>query len=66
MARMFAGRELDAPLIMGVVNVTPDSFSDGGDHFGHETAIAHGRRLVAEKSFAASFPSSVTWPAPGR
>lgn len=48
MARMFAGRELDAPLIMGVVNVTPDSFSDGGDHFGHETAIAHGRRLVAE------------------
>ncbi|MFC3397315.1 dihydropteroate synthase [Microbacterium amylolyticum] len=30
---------------MGIVNVTPDSFSDGGDHFGHAEAIAHGQRL---------------------
>jgi dihydropteroate synthase len=48
MARRFAGRTLDVPLIMGVINVTPDSFSDGGDHYGHEAAIAHGRRLIAE------------------
>ncbi|MFZ1414602.1 MAG: dihydropteroate synthase [Defluviicoccus sp.] len=48
MVRSFAGRTLDEPLIMGVVNVTPDSFSDGGDHFDHEAAIAHGRRLIAE------------------
>ena len=34
--------------VMGVVNVTPDSFSDGGRYFDHEAAIAHGRRLVAE------------------
>ncbi len=34
--------------IMGVVNVTPDSFSDGGEHFAREAAIAHGRRLVEE------------------
>lgn len=32
---------------MGVVNVTPDSFSDGGRFFEPETAIAHGRALVA-------------------
>lgn len=35
-------------LVMGVLNVTPDSFSDGGRFFGHEAAIAQGRRLVAE------------------
>src|SRR5437762_2659994 len=29
-------------LIMGVLNVTPDSFSDGGEHFAHEKAIQHG------------------------
>lgn len=33
---------------MGVLNVTPDSFSDGGDHDTVDTAIAHGLRLVAE------------------
>lgn len=31
---------------MGVVNVTPDSFSDGGRWFDHERAIAHGRELI--------------------
>jgi len=36
------------PRLMGVVNVTPDSFSDGGLFFDHEQAVAHGRRLVAE------------------
>jgi dihydropteroate synthase len=39
---------LDHPLVMGVVNVTPDSFSDGGRHFGTEAAVAHARRLVDE------------------
>lgn len=33
---------------MGIVNVTPDSFSDGGRHADAEAAIAHGRSLVAE------------------
>jgi dihydropteroate synthase len=33
---------------MGVVNVTPDSFSDGGLYLDAEAAIAHGRRLAAE------------------
>src|SRR5262245_5133326 len=33
---------------MGVVNVTPDSFSDGGRWFDHEAAIAHGLQLFDE------------------
>ena len=32
----------------GLLNVTPDSFSDGGDHFGIETALDHARRMIAE------------------
>jgi dihydropteroate synthase len=36
------------PLVMGVVNVTPDSFSDGGLFLDPERAIAHGAELVAE------------------
>ena len=34
--------------IWGIVNATPDSFSDGGRHADPESAIAHGRRLLAE------------------
>jgi dihydropteroate synthase len=34
--------------IMGIVNVTPDSFSDGGEWLEREAAIAHGHELVAE------------------
>ncbi len=37
-----------APVLMGILNVTPDSFSDGGRHADTATAIAHGRRLAAE------------------
>lgn len=37
----FAGLSLDRPLLMGVVNVTPDSFSDGGDFADPKAAIAH-------------------------
>lgn len=33
---------------MGIVNVTPDSFSDGGRFFDFERALAHGERLIAE------------------
>lgn len=36
------------PLVMGVVNVTPDSFSDGGQFTDPQAAIAHGWRLIAE------------------
>jgi dihydropteroate synthase len=39
---------LDRPLIMGVVNVTPDSFSDGGRHDTTELAVAHAKKLIDE------------------
>jgi dihydropteroate synthase len=39
---------LGRPVVMGVLNVTPDSFSDGGRFLDPERAIDHARRLVAE------------------
>lgn len=39
---------LDRPLVMGIVNITPDSFSDGGRFLAREQAIAHARRLIAD------------------
>jgi len=42
----FAGLDLATPRIMGIVNVTPDSFSDGGDFVDPAAAIAHGRALA--------------------
>jgi dihydropteroate synthase len=39
---------LDRPRIMGVVNVTPDSFSDGGRYFTPDSAVRRGRDLAAE------------------
>jgi dihydropteroate synthase len=38
----------ELPLLMGIVNVTPDSFSDGGRFFDADAAVAHGLRLAAE------------------
>ncbi len=43
----FAGLSLDRPRLMGVLNVTPDSFSDGGRFFGPDAAIAQGQALLA-------------------
>ncbi|QQP99883.1 dihydropteroate synthase [Lysobacter enzymogenes] len=40
--------KLDRPRVMGIVNVTPDSFSDGGAHDTLEAAVAHGLTLAAE------------------
>ena len=42
------GGALRRPLVMGIVNVTPDSFSDGGRHAQVDAAVAHGLRLAAE------------------
>jgi dihydropteroate synthase len=39
---------LERPLVMGVVNLTPDSFSDGGHFATVESALAHARRLIGE------------------
>ena len=40
--------DTSTPLIMGIVNVTPDSFSDGGEYFDTEAAVAHGLELAAQ------------------
>ncbi len=44
----WAGLPLDRPLIMGVLNVTPDSFSDGGDFVDPAVAIAAGRAMLVQ------------------
>ncbi len=44
----FAGLRLNRPIVMGIINVTPDSFSDGGKFFEPEKAIAHGIKLAKE------------------
>src|SRR5688500_19435555 len=46
-----AGRTVDLSqqaLIMGVLNVTPDSFSDGGEFFAVEKAVEQGKRMALE------------------
>ena len=40
--------KLDRPKVMGIVNVTPDSFADGGEHYDSEAAITHGLKLAEE------------------
>ncbi|MFM1905462.1 MAG: hypothetical protein RIT32_258, partial [Actinomycetota bacterium] len=39
---------LDRTLIFGILNVTPDSFSDGGKYLNIETAVAHAKDMVAQ------------------
>jgi dihydropteroate synthase len=39
---------LDRPIVMGILNVTPDSFSDGGRFLDPDAAIEHAHRMVAE------------------
>jgi dihydropteroate synthase len=55
-----AGRTLDLvrPLVMGIVNVTPDSFSDGGRYFDRAVAIAHGQRLIDDGAVPISVDTS--------
>ena len=45
--QLAAGAQRPGPVVMGIVNVTPDSFSDGGRWIETDAAIAHGRELVA-------------------
>jgi dihydropteroate synthase len=51
---------------MGVVNVTPDSFSDGGRFFDPEVAVAHGRALLAEGADLLDIGGESTRPGAGR
>lgn len=40
--------DLSRPRVMGILNITPDSFSDGGAHWDHEQALAHARQMLAD------------------
>jgi dihydropteroate synthase len=53
------------PSVMGVVNVTPDSFSDGGVHFRAEDAIASARRMVADGAAIVDVGGESTRPGSG-
>lgn len=56
---------LERPLIMGVVNVTPDSFSDGGRYLAPDRAIAHARQLVTEGAELLDIGAESTRPGAG-
>ena len=53
-------------LVMGVVNVTPDSFSDGGEWYEPDAAIAHGRELLGEGADILDVGGESTRPGAGR
>jgi dihydropteroate synthase len=57
---------LDRCLVMGVLNVTPDSFSDGGAYDGVPAAVAHGVRLQAEGADLVDVGGESTRPGAGR
>ena len=44
----FPPKPFDRPLVMGIVNVTPDSFSDGGRYYTADTAIDHAQKLARD------------------
>lgn len=52
----------DKPLVMGIVNVTPDSFSDGGDHFTPEAAVEYALKLVEDGADILDFGAQSTRP----
>jgi len=40
--------DLSRPRVMGILNITPDSFADGGRHFDFDLALTHARRMLAD------------------
>lgn len=50
------------PLIMGIVNVTPDSFSDGGEHFEPQDAVDYALQLVSDGADILDFGAQSTRP----
>ncbi len=59
-----AGRilKLDRPRVVGIVNVTPDSFSDGGEHASADAAVTHGLQLAGEGADALDIGGESTRP----
>lgn len=56
---------LEAPAVMGVLNVTPDSFSDGGRHAAAEAAIRHALRMAEEGAAIVDIGGESTRPGSG-
>ncbi len=54
------------PLLMGILNVTPDSFSDGGQHNNPEAALKHARRMLDEGADIIDIGGESTRPGAGR
>ena len=54
--------ELGRPLVMGILNVTPDSFSDGGKFIDPQHAIAQAHRMVAEGADILDIGAELTRP----
>lgn len=54
--------DLSQPRLMGILNVTPDSFSDGGEFFDPASAIAFGRKLVKEGAYIVDVGGESTRP----
>jgi dihydropteroate synthase len=57
---------LGRPLVMGILNVTPDSFSDGGQFFDPASALAQARRMIAEGADILDIGAESTRPYGGR
>jgi dihydropteroate synthase len=55
-----------APVVMGVLNVTPDSFSDGGRYDSPAAAVAHGREMAADGAHLVDVGGESTRPGSGR
>jgi dihydropteroate synthase len=55
-----------APVVMGILNVTPDSFSDGGEHLGADAAVAHGMALYQAGAAVVDVGGESTRPGAGR
>ena len=53
-------------MVIGVINVTPDSFSDGGEWFDPKAAIAHGRDLLDQGADIVEVGGESTRPGAGR
>lgn len=62
---MIKGEKQDKTSICGIINVTPDSFSDGGKYFSVEHALEQARRLVSEGSTMLDIGGESTRPRPG-
>jgi dihydropteroate synthase len=63
LARLLA---LQRPLVMGILNVTPDSFSDGGAFLACDAALAHAEQMVTEGADIIDIGAESTRPSPSR